>query len=128
MARKIFFEGLEELDAKLKKNVTMKDVKRVVRHNGSQMQSKIQKNADFRGHVEWQKGKGKTFVKPTGATKRSVNLQISANGLEASSEPQTEYAPYVEWGTRFMSAQPFVRIGFAQQKEKFKSDMKKLTE
>ena len=116
MARKIFFEGLEELDGKLKKNVTLKDVKRVVRHNGSQMQSKIQRHADFtRGYA-------------TGATKRSVNLQIGANGLEASSEPQTEYAPYVEWGTRFMSAQPFVRPGFAEQKEKFKSDMRKLTD
>lgn len=116
MARKIFFEGLEELDGKLKSNVTLKDVKRVVRHNGSQMQSKIQKNADFKmGYA-------------TGTTKRSVNLQIAANGLEASSEPQTEYAPYVEWGTRFMSAQPFVRIGFAEQKEKFKRDMQKLTD
>lgn len=116
MARQILFEGLEELDAKLKKNVTLKDVKRVVRHNGSQLQSKIQRNADFtRGYA-------------TGTTKRSVNLQISANGLEASSEPQTEYSPYLEYGTRFMSAQPFVRPGFNEQKEKFKSDMKKLTE
>lgn len=116
MSRVIFFEGLDKLDGKLKKNVTLKDVKRVVRQNGSQMQRKIQKAANFtRGYS-------------TGATKRSVNLQIAANGLEASSEPQTEYATYVEWGTRYMTPQPFVRDGFTQQKEKFKSDMKKLTD
>lgn len=116
MARTIFFEGLEELDAKLKKNVTMNDVKKVVLNNGSKLQSNIQKNADFsKGYA-------------TGTTKRSVNLQIGANGLEASSEPQTEYAQYVEWGTRFMEAQPFVRPGFVEAKEKFKSDMKKLVD
>lgn len=114
MARTILWEGLEDLEGKLKRNVLLKDVKKVVRQNGSQMQSKIQKNADFK----------KGYAK--GTTKKSVNLLIAANGLEASSEPQTKYAPYVEWGTRFMEAQPFVRIGFYEQKQKFKSDMQKL--
>lgn len=116
MARQIYFEGLEELEGKLKSNVTLKDVKRVVRHNGSQLQSKIQRKADFtRGYA-------------TGTTKRSVNLLIKANGLEADSGPTTEYSEYLEWGTRFMSAQPFVAPAFNEQKEKFKSDMQKLTE
>lgn len=116
MGRSIFFEGLEELEGKLKKNVTLNDVKKVVRNNGSKLQSNIQKNADFtRGYA-------------TGTTKRSVDLKIAANGLEASSEPQTEYSPYVEWGTRFMEAQPFVRPGFVETKEQFKNDMKKLVD
>ena len=116
MSKSIFFAGLEELDGKLKKNVTLSDVKRVVRNNGSKLQSNIQKNADFsKGYA-------------TGTTKRSVNLQIGANGLEASSEPQTDYSQYVEWGTRFMEAQPFVRPGFVETKENFKSDMRKLVD
>lgn len=116
MSRSIFFEGLEELEGKLKKNVTLNDVKKVVRNNGSKLQSNIQKNADFsKGYA-------------TGTTKRSVNLQIGENGLEASSEPQTEYSQYVEWGTRYMEAQPFVRRGFVETKEQFKSDMKRLVE
>lgn len=116
MGRTIFFEGLEELDAKLKKNATLSDVKRVVRKNGSGLQSKIQQAAVFRrGYA-------------TGQTKRSVDLKIGANGLEASSEPTTEYSPYVEWGTRYMDAQPFVRVGFVKQKELFRKDMKRLTE
>lgn len=116
MGRTIFFEGLEELESKLKKNVSLSDVKRVVRNNGSKLQSNIQKNADFsKGYA-------------TGTTKRSVNLQIGANGLEASSEPQTDYSQYVEWGTRFMEAQPFVRPGFVETKENFKSDIRKLVD
>lgn len=113
---KVFFEGLEELDAKLKKNATLADVKRVVRHNGSQMQRRIMRYADFK----------KGYA--TGATKRSVTLTIKHGELTAEVEPTTEYAAYVEWGTRFMEAQPFVRPGFAEQKEKFKSDMKRLME
>ena len=88
MSRSIFFEGLEELEGKLKKNVTLNDVKKVVRNNGSKLQSNIQKNADFsKGYA-------------TGTTKRSVDLKIAANGLEASSEPQTEYAPCINIGRR----------------------------
>lgn len=116
MARKIYFEGLEDLDNKLKSNVTLKDVKRVVRHNGQQLQSKIQRKADFtKGYA-------------TGTTKRSVDLKIKANGLEADSGPNTEYAQYLELGTRFMTAQKFVGPAYNEQKEKFKSDMKKLTD
>ncbi len=115
MARKIYFEGLEDLEGKLKENVTLKDVKRVVRHNGQQLQSKIQRKADFtKGYA-------------TGTTKRSVDLKIKANGLEADSGPTTEYSLYLEKGTRFMTAQPFVEPAFNEQKEKFKSDMQKLT-
>lgn len=116
MANTIFFEGLDELDAKLKKNITLADVKRVVRHNGQQMQTKVQRNADFK----------KGYA--TGTTKRSVTLTIKNGELAAEVEPTTEYAPYVEWGTRYMEAQPFVRPGFVEQKEKFKKDMRKLVE
>lgn len=116
MARSIFFEGLDELEGKLKKNVTLGDVKRVVRQNGSRMQRAIQQNADFsKGYA-------------TGATKRSVELEIKDGGLTAESGPTTEYAEYLEWGTRKMSAQPFVKPGFNETKEKFKNDMKKLVE
>ena len=52
--------GLEKLQKKLKKNARMEDVKRVVRHNGSQLQAGIQSNADFSKGYQ------------TGATKRSL--------------------------------------------------------
>lgn len=118
---KIKWEGLDKLQKKLKENVTMNDVKRVVRQNGAQLQNKIQEKAEFRGHYE-----GNKFVKPTGTTKRSVNLEIKDGGFTAESGPTTEYAEYVEYGTRFMEAQPFVRPALEEQASKFKRDMQKL--
>ena len=112
----IHVEGLDELRKALKKNVTMDDVKRVVRHHGAGLQSTMMNKADFKKGYQ------------TGATKRSVDLKIKANGLEADSGPNTEYSMYLEKGTRFMVAQPFVEPAFNEQKEKFKSDMQKLTD
>lgn len=111
---KIKIEGLDELQKKLKDNVTLNDVKRVVQHNGAQLQTKMQAKADFKGGYA------------TGQTKRSIGLEIKDSGMAAEVGPETEYSPYVEYGTRFMSAQPFVRPALNEQKEKFKSDMQKL--
>ena len=111
---KIKIEGLDELQEALKDNITMDDVKRVVRQNGSEMQQKIQKNADFDKGYQ------------TGTTKRSVGLEIKDGGFTAEVEPGTEYSPYLEYGTRFMEAQPFVKPGHAAQAVQFKKDMQKL--
>ena len=37
--------GMEKLQRKLKQNVRMDDVKKVVRHNGAEMQAKAQQKA-----------------------------------------------------------------------------------
>ena len=108
-------DGLEKLEKALKENVTMDDVKRVVRHNGSQFQKRMQAKADFKKGYQ------------TGQTKRSIGLEITNNGFDAEVGPETDYSPYVEYGTRYMEAQPFVRPAFEEQKEKFKRDMQKLT-
>ena len=125
MAR-IRIEGLDDLQNALKQNATLEDVKKVVRHHGSQMNRKMHQNADFKGHWAWEKGNGKVFKKATGTTKRSIHLEMKDGGLTAECGPTTEYAPYVEHGTRFMSAQPFVKPAYDEQKELFKSDMQKL--
>lgn len=104
--------GMEKLQRKLKKNVRMDDVKRVVRHNGAEMQAKAQQNAPV----------------DTGTLKRSIGLEITDGGMSAEVEPTADYAPYVELGTRFMEAQPYLKPAFDEQKEKFKQDMKKLAE
>lgn len=104
--------GMEKLQKKLKQNVHMDDVKRVVRHNGAEMQEKAQRNAPV----------------DTGTLKRSIGLDITDNGMTAEVEPTADYAPYVELGTRFMNAQPYLGPAFNEQKEKFKKDMKKLVD
>ena len=111
---KIKIDGLKELEKKLKDNVTLNDVKRVVNQNGAELQNKMQAKADFKKGYQ------------TGTTKRSIGLEIKDSGLTAEVAPETEYSPYLEYGTRFMEAQPFVRPSLEEQAEQFKSDMRKL--
>ena len=109
-------EGLEKLQKQLRKNADISDVKKVVRQNGSELQRKIQKNADFEKGYQ------------TGTTKRSVGLEIKDGGLTAESGATTDYAEYLEYGTRFMNAQPFVKPALEEQAKQFEKDLKKLVE
>lgn len=102
--------GIDELQMKLKKNVQMSDVKKVVRKNGSDMQKKAQKNAPI----------------DTGTLQRNITLEMRDSGKTAEVEPMVDYGAYVELGTRFMTAQPYLKPAFNEQKEKFKQDMRKL--
>lgn len=111
----IRFEGIAELKKGLKDNVTLEDVKRIVRHNGAELQRRMQSKADFKKGYQ------------TGATKRSIGLEITDGGMTAEVGPETEYSPYLEFGTRYMEAQPFIKPAWEEQKEKFKSDMDKIT-
>lgn len=111
---KITITGLDTLTKKLKENIKMEDVQRVVKHNGSGLQRKMMQKADFK----------KGYA--TGTTKRSITLELKDGNFTAEVEPGTHYSPYLEYGTRFMDAQPFVNPAFDEQKEQFKSDMQKL--
>lgn len=118
---KIRVIGLKELQKALNTQEAQAEVKKIVRHNGAELQSKAQQKADFRGHYV-----GNKFVPPTGNLKRSIGLEITDGGLTAEVEPMAEYAGYVEVGTRFMEAQPYLKPAFDEQKKKFESDMQKL--
>ena len=107
-------DGLDKLVKALKDNVSLDDVKRVVRNNGSQLQRNMQGKADFKKGYQ------------TGTTKRSIGLEIKDSGFTAEVGPETEYSPYLEYGTRFMDAQPFVKPAHEEQAEKFKRDMERL--
>lgn len=106
--------GLDNLSAVLKENATMKDVKRVVSQNGAGLNQKMVSNANF------------TKGYSTGTTKRSIHLEITDGGMTAEVGPETGYSIYVEFGTRKMEAQPFVRPALDAQAPKFKSDMQSL--
>ena len=106
--------GLEELQKRLKENVSLQMVKEVVSENGIELREKIVRNADFKKGYQ------------TGTTKRSIEKRITDGGFTAEVEPTTEYAPYLEYGTRFMDAQPFVKPAYDEQKKQFKKDMQKL--
>lgn len=107
-------KGLKRLQKSLKDNATLSDVKTAVKQNGIEMQAKMVRNAVFdRGYS-------------TGATKRSIRGQSINGGFAYKAGPGTHYSPYVEYGTRFMSAQPFVRPAYNDQKVIFERDLKKL--
>ena len=125
MAR-IEFVGIEKIQKQFKKNVQMEDVKKIVKKHGDDLQGLAQEKADFRGHYGWKKGVGKVFVKPTGNLKEKIMLDITEDGFTAEVEPTAEYSAYVEFGTRFMDAQPYLKPAYNEQKEKFKRDMDKL--
>ena len=107
---KVKIVGIEKLQKKLIRNMDTSAVKTVVQKNGSEMQTKAQQKAPV----------------DTGNLKRSIGLVMRDGGLTAEVEPTAEYAPYVEFGTRFMNAQPYLKPAFEEQKEKFKKDMDKL--
>lgn len=113
----IRIEGLEELQKQLKKNANMQEVKNLVRKHGGQLQNNMTRKADFKKGYQ------------TGTTKRSVGeagIVFKDDGLTAEVGATTDYAEYLEFGTRFMDAQPFVKPALEEQSKKFESDLQKL--
>lgn len=113
--------GADKLVSALKERATLDDVFNTVKMNGSELEKKMRKRAVFKGHY-----RGNRFIKSTGATARSIYLDVTDGGLTSTVQPKMEYAPYLEYGTRFMSAQPFVRPSYAEQKKIFIKDMMRL--
>ena len=103
-------EGFEELQAKLKSNVKLEDVKTVVRYHGSEMQQTAQS----------------VCPRDTGELADSITLELIDSGMTAEVAPHKNYAGYVEWGTRYMDAQPYIKPAYLQQSRRFKDDLKKL--
>ena len=104
-------EGFDKLQAKLKENVKLETVKAVVQKHGQEMQTTA--------HL--------ICPRDTGNLANSITLESADNGFTAEVEPHTDYAAYVEYGTRYMSAQPYMRPAFIQESARFKEDLKKLT-
>lgn len=114
-------DGFDKLEAKLKRNMDLGAVRTVVRKNGADLQTKAQKNAPV--------GTPQSTGIPGyvgGTLKRSVELDITDGGLTAEVEPTADYAAYVEYGTRFMEAQPYLKPAYDEQKKKFVKDLNEL--
>lgn len=106
--------GLEELEDALIARMELDQVKEVVCRNGARLQQTMMRNANFvKGYQ-------------TGQTKRSIELDILDGGLTAKVAPGTAYSPYLEYGTRFMEAQPFVKPSLETIRPEFINDLKNL--
>lgn len=116
---KLQVTGLDELVMTLKDNVTLDDVKRIVNVNGQRLVETMVRQTT------------KSYVKgySTGNTAGSINKApiIENGGLTAVVKAQTEYAPYVEYGTRYMSPEPIVQPSLDIVAPKFYSDLKRVS-
>ena len=102
--------GIDALVGKLKRNADLSDVKKVVQVNGSEMQRAAQRNAPV----------------DTGNLKRMIVYRSEDGGFTARVASTAEYAPYQEYGTRFMVGKPHIRPAYHEQRTKFLNDMKRL--
>lgn len=111
MSKGISIRGIKELEAKLKQNGTLNAVKKIVKTNGAELNRKAARKAPY----------------VTGFLMRSIIFELADGGLTATSTATAHYAPYLEYGTRFMSAQPFMYPAYLEQKAKFLEDLGRLT-
>lgn len=106
----IQIKGMEPLIAKLEKGINFDGAQEVVKMNGVELHKSAQRLAPV----------------DTGHLKRSITLTVNEGGLRAEVKPTAEYAPYLEYGTRYIAAQPFIRPSYQKQREQFLADLKRL--
>lgn len=102
--------GGDTLMRALAKNANLTEVKRVVKSNGAQLTRNAQRLAPV----------------DTGALKNSILQKIEGGGLASRSSAGMHYANYVEKGTRFMSAQPYMKPSFDLQAPMFIKELEVL--
>ena len=90
---KIDIEGGDELVRSIRNRLGADRVVPVIRRNTSQAQAKAMRLAAV----------------DTGFMKRSITMRVDISGLAGYIVAGADYSPYVEMGTRFMTAQPFMR-------------------
>ncbi|MRI74098.1 hypothetical protein FDP51_08780 [Enterococcus mundtii] len=110
MGKGLQIKGLRALDQKLARNIQMKEVRQIIRTNGTEMNETAQRKAPV----------------DTSFLRRSINFSMLDSGFTAMSMAGADYAGYVEWGTRFMSAQPYMKPAFISQKVRFLTDLRRL--
>lgn len=115
---KITVKGTDLLTKHLSKIKDLEFARKTVKKHGAKLQKAMKDNAT----------PGKIFVKgySTGETKRSIGLEIIDSGLTAVVAPNTEYAVYPEYGTRFMEAEPFVKPALDSVEKGFIEDLEKM--
>ena len=114
-------EGIAKLDAHLLNSLQLTAVKEAVKVHSASLEQKAKAICPV--------GSPETTHKPGyvgGTLKRSISTEIINNGFTAEIGPHTEYADYVEYGTRYMNAQPYMRPAFEEVSPQFMSDIKKI--
>lgn len=109
-------KGAEELQDKLKPNVTMADVRKIVKMNGTRLTQTMKRQTT------------KAYVKgySTGDTASSINLSFRNDGLTAVVGARMNYNPYTEYGTRKMAPEPICEPSLRVVQPQFLSDLRRV--
>jgi HK97 gp10 family phage protein len=110
--------GLKDFESVLKENVTMDDVKRIVKVNGDRLNKYMKEQTTY------------AYVKgySTGDTASSINTEVRDGGLTVAVGATMNYNPYTEYGTRYMSAEPILDPSLERVRPQYLSDLGKITE
>ena len=109
--------GIEKLVGELKENVTLNDVKRVVKKRGADLNRQMKAQTK----VAYVKGYS------TGDTAGSIGLVFEKGGMSAVVKATTKYSPYVEYGTRHMAPEPIAEPSLDVVGPLFVNDLKRLS-
>ena len=107
---KIDIEGADELVRSIRNRLGSDKVVPVIRRNTSQAQAKAMRLAAV----------------DTGFMKRSITMRTDITGLAGYIVAGASYSSYVEFGTRYMDSQPFMRPAAREQAPIFISDLRNL--
>ncbi|MRM77570.1 hypothetical protein GJI91_01210 [Lactococcus lactis subsp. cremoris] len=110
MKSSLSFKGIDQLVKHLDKAASLKEVQQVVKSNTSNMTANMQKIVPY----------------DTGHMKRSIKMELTEGGFSGVAGPHTDYSAYVEYGTRFQAAQPFIKPAFDVQKGVFIKELERL--
>lgn len=104
-------KGVKDTVVRIDQLAKPEKVRRAVDINTRQMEKLMRRKAVF--------SKGYS----TRATKKSIRIEMREDGYTGAVMPMTEYAIHLEYGTRNMVPQSFVRPAMWEQKIKFINDM-----
>lgn len=102
--------GTDALMKELNKLATLDDVKNAVKINTATLQTKAQRKVAV----------------DTGSLKRSIALDFLDGGFTGRVATNSEYGSYVENGTRYQSAQPYIRPSLKETEILFTKDLQRL--
>lgn len=107
---KVTLVGAADLKTDLLKASELEKVQEIVKYHTASLTQKAQRRVPV----------------DTGFLKRSIIQEISGGGMTGTVTAGADYAGYVEKGTRFMAAQPYMEPSFNEVKREFLKDLERM--
>lgn len=101
-------------------------LKKVYRRKTRRISEKAMKRVVVQNASELMRTSIRAAPRRFGFLRRSITLELEDGGLTAIVAPYMDYSEYVEFGTRFMRAQPYLGPAFRKQQPIFIKDLMRL--